>query len=246
MAAIIPALAHTIAARAARMGPMQAVVRVVALAFAAAAGSAQAVEDATLLPKYGGAARTDAQRSADEAFLRAADMQYRGDRKAAAEMDATRGWAHLLQGHLPDAMRRFNQAWLLDPTNAKALWGMATLQSNRQGRAREAVSLFAEAERFMPADDVNFAIDQARAMGIAGAETKDMALLAEAFRRFEKLHKRAPQNVLNLQNWAITHYYVGNYADAWKKIRLAEATPRKTDLDPGFIAALSQKMPRPP
>lgn len=40
-------------------------------------------------------------------------------------------------------------------------------------------------------------------------------------------------------------YYVGNYAEAWKKVRLAEATPRRADLDSGFIAALPAKMPRP-
>lgn len=223
------------------------VMQVVALALgvmAAGPGAAQKIEDATLLPKYGGAQRTEAQRSADEAFLRAADMQYRGDRKGASVVDATKGWVLLRQGKLPDAMRRFNQAWLLDPANGNALWGMAVLQSNRPGRAREALPLFDEAARLLP-DDVNFAIDQTRAMGIAGAENKDMALLEEAFRRFERLHRRAPQNVLNLQNWAITQYYVGNYADAWKKVRLAEATPRKADLDPGFIAALTQKMPRP-
>ena len=50
---------------------------------------------------------------------------------------------------------------------------------------------------------------------------------------------------MNLQNWVVTLYYVGNYAEAWKKVKLAEATPRRAELDPGFIAALQAKMPRP-
>jgi hypothetical protein len=38
---------------------------------------------------------------------------------------------------------------------------------------------------------------------------------------------------------------VGNYADAWEKIKLAEATPNGKYMDKKFIALLQEKMPRP-
>ncbi|MBK9237172.1 MAG: hypothetical protein IPO19_14710 [Rhodoferax sp.] len=50
---------------------------------------------------------------------------------------------------------------------------------------------------------------------------------------------------MNLQNWAVTLFYVGNYPEARKKIQLAEVTPRHVELDPGFVAALQGKMRRP-
>ena len=49
----------------------------------------------------------------------------------------------------------------------------------------------------------------------------------------------------NLQNWAMTLYYTGDYAQAWRKIKQAEATPRGAELDQQFIALLQTKMPRP-
>jgi len=38
---------------------------------------------------------------------------------------------------------------------------------------------------------------------------------------------------------------MGNFSEAWGKIKLAEAAPRANELDRGFIAALEKKMPRP-
>jgi hypothetical protein len=70
-------------------------------------------------------------------------------------------------------------------------------------------------------------------------------LLKDAFDRFERIYQKAPQNTKNMQNWAITLFSVGRYSEAWAKVRLAEATPSKGDLDPRFLAALQSRMPRP-
>jgi tetratricopeptide (TPR) repeat protein len=121
---------------------------------------------------------------------------------------------------------------------------MGAIQANRLGHLEEALKLFAEAAQFK-SGDVDFSTDYAKTLGMAGAETNNEGLLKEAFSRFAQVHAQAPQHTLDLQNWAITYFYIGNYAEAWKKIELAEATPRRADLDPRFIAALQSKMPRP-
>ena len=172
------------------------------------------------------------------------DAEYKGDRKKAAGEVALRGWQFLRQGNPQDAMRRFNQAWLLDAGNGTALWGMAVLQMGAPGKTDEAMGLFAEADRLVGAD-IDFAVDYAKALGQVGAGSRNQTMLKDAFRRFAQLHEKAPNHTLNLQNWAVTLYYVGNYAEAWKKVKLAEATPPRAELDPGFIAALQAKMPRP-
>jgi len=140
-------------------------------------------------------------------------------------------------------MRRFNQAWLIDYKNGSALWGIGVISSINK-RSEDSLKLFAEAEGFVGAD-IDFAVDYTLTLGSIAAKDGNQVLLQEAFTRFARVHERARQHTLNLQSWAITLVNVGNYAEAWKKIQLAEATPRRADLDKRFIAALQAKMPRP-
>ena len=44
------------------------------------------------------------------------DEDYHGDRKKASDDMAVRGWQYLRAGDHSDAMRRFNQSWLLNTT----------------------------------------------------------------------------------------------------------------------------------
>ena len=196
-----------------------------------------------LLPKYGPAQKNEAQLAADKEFLTAIDKQFNGDRTKAAEFTAMQGWQLLRKGYLPMAMRRFNQAWLLDNKNGTALWGMASIQSNL-GEMKESLQLFSEAELYI-SNDIDFAVDHARAIGFTALATKDEALLKDAFNRYQQLYKKEPQHILNLQNWAIVLYLIGDYAKAWEKIKLAEAAPRANELDKKFITDLQSKMPRP-
>jgi len=143
---------------------------------------------------------------ADKQLIATIDEYYKGDRKKAAEDAAMRGWQFLRQGNAQDAMRRFNQAWLLDKSNGIALWGMGAIEAT-QGKADSSLKLFTEAEQYI-GNDIDFAVDYARTIGLAAVNKKDSKLLNDAFSRFEELHKRAPQNILNLQNWAITLFYI--------------------------------------
>jgi tetratricopeptide (TPR) repeat protein len=200
-------------------------------------------QDLSVLPKYGSVQKNEAQLASDARFVAAVDEQYKGDRKKASQETSARGWQFLRQGNAGDAMRRFNQAWLLDNSNGVALWGMAAVSGGTQ-KFSEAVKLFAEAEPRI-GGDIDFSVDYAKTIGIAGVASKDKVLIDDAFSRFARLYERAPQHVLNLQNWAVTLFYVGNYSEAWRKVKLAEAAPRGNELDQNFISALQNKMPRP-
>lgn len=200
-------------------------------------------QDINRQPKYGLLPKNETQKAADAEFLASIDDHYKGNRKKAAEEVSSRGWQFLRQGNVSDAMKRFNQAWLIDNLNANALWGMAAIQAG-SGKLNESLKLFAEAESLV-GGDIDLTADYAKALGVAGAQTKNNAQLNDAFARFARVHKKAPQHTLNLQNWAITLFYVGNYAEAWQKLKLAEATPRRSEIDQNFVAALQSKMPRP-
>jgi len=200
-------------------------------------------QEQNLLPKYGSEPKSDALKAADAVFIAEMDKEYRGDRVKASADIATRGWQYVSQGDFDGAMRRFNQAWLLDAKNGTALWGMAAVETSA-GNFDESLKLFVEAEKYV-GDNLNFSVDFAKALGVAGATLKDDSLLKMAYNRFQVNYKKAPENTNNLQNWAITLFGVGEYSDAWAKVKLAEVTPDKGQLDPQFIAALQAKMPRP-
>lgn len=107
-----------------------------------------------------------------------------------------------------------------------------------------ALPLFEQAQTLLP-DDIDFAVDYARTIGMAAVENRNAPMLAQALAKFAQLHQRAPEHTLNLQNWAIVLFYQGEFAQAWQKIKLAEATSQAKDLDPRFIKDLAKKMARP-
>lgn len=125
-----------------------------------------AADDLSLQPKYGLAPKTAAQKAADDAFLAGVDQYYKGDRKTAAGQLAGRGWAALREGKPQDAIRRFNQAWLIDSSNAVALWGMAVVEAG-SGREQQSLTLFAEAAQGA-AGDMDFEVDYAKVLFYTG------------------------------------------------------------------------------
>jgi tetratricopeptide (TPR) repeat protein len=199
-------------------------------------------DDRNLLPKYGNLPKADWQKAADDAYIKATDEEYHGDRTKASMDTAMRGWQYLAGGDLEDAMRRFNQAWLLNNKNGVALWGMAAVETEWE-KYEESLKLFAEAEKFV-GKEINFSVDYSRAVGLAGVKRKDDALINDSFDRFERIYEKAPQNGRNLKNWAMTLFAVGKYSEAWAKVKLAESTPDKGHLDPSFLADLQSHMPR--
>lgn len=201
-------------------------------------------QDISLLPKYGNGQKSEQQKAADAEFLSQVDARYPGDRPKAAKEVSDRGWQLLRQGNLADAMRRFNQAWLIDPKSVPSLWGMAAVSSYSDQGLLASLSLFAEAEKLAP-DDIDLAVDYAKTIGIAAGVVSNPTMMAEAVRRYEAIYKKAPGHTLNLQNWAIAEYTSGNYRMAWTHLKLAEATPKRADIDPNFVKALEAKMPRP-
>jgi tetratricopeptide (TPR) repeat protein len=200
-------------------------------------------DDRNLLPKYGNLPKADWQKAADDAYIKATDEEYRGDRRKASMDTAMEGWRYLSGGDLEDAMRRFNQAWLLNNKNGIALWGMAAVETEWD-KFDESLKLFAEAEKSV-GGEINFLVDYSRAVGLAGVKRKDESLISDALNRYERIYKQAPQNGRNLKNWAMTLSAAGKYSEAWAKVKLAESTPDKGHLDPSFLADLQSHMPRP-
>jgi Tfp pilus assembly protein PilF len=80
---------------------------------------------------FGGYEKTAWQNTADEQFMEIVLPGFQDDRAAAAESFARTGWNSYYQDDRTSAIKRFNQAWLLDPDNQHALWGFAVISRER-------------------------------------------------------------------------------------------------------------------
>jgi tetratricopeptide (TPR) repeat protein len=200
-------------------------------------------QNINLLPKYGNEEKSAEQKAIDAQFLKGIDDSYNGDRKKASIEIAQGGWQFVANGNLDNAMVRFNQAWLADNKNGLSIWGMGVVLAT-SGQFERCLPYFAEADGLI-GTDIGFAVDYAKVLGIAGAELKNAAHTNNALARFAKIYAQQPDNTLNLQNWSITLFYNDKFKDAWDKLKLAEATPGKAEIDPNYVAALQAKMSRP-
>jgi tetratricopeptide (TPR) repeat protein len=200
-------------------------------------------QNINLLPKYGNEEKTPEQKAIDAQFLKGLDDSYKGDRKKASIEIAQGGWQFVANGNLDNAMVRFNQAWLADNKNGLSIWGMGVVLAT-SGQFERCLPYFAEADGLI-GTNIGFSVDYAKVLGIAGAELNNAAYTNDALIRFAKIYSLQPDNTLNLQNWSITLFYNNKFKEAWDKLKLAEATPGKADIDPNFVAALQAKMPRP-
>lgn len=86
------------------------------------------------LPMYGGIPRNPYEQEADEEFKKNVIEEY-GSREMAFNKAIILGWHWFFKKDYPQAMRRFNQAWLLDPHNPAVFhaFGM-TLDEMGDGR----------------------------------------------------------------------------------------------------------------
>jgi len=102
------------------------------------------------LPMYGHLAKTAAQKRADKKYISYMTRHF-DSRAEAADSAAKAGWDFYYKGDRTTAIKRFNQAWLLDPENQLALWGFAGICQDR-GQLDEAIKYFEMALRHGPAN----------------------------------------------------------------------------------------------
>jgi Tfp pilus assembly protein PilF len=83
-------------------------------------------------PHYGDVKKSQAYIDLDNEFIQDAIKQF-GTRKVAAKQHVSFGWDYIRKGDFSTAMKRFNQAWLLDSTLIDVNWGYgAVLGSTKE------------------------------------------------------------------------------------------------------------------
>jgi len=113
------------------------VIVIAALTFGAAAKDYPANEQ----PLYGGITKTPEMLQADQQFIDVI-LKQGYSRAQGSDKAVETGWIYLRRGDLATAMKRFNQAWLLDPDNGDAFHGFAATVMSRDQDAGAADALF--------------------------------------------------------------------------------------------------------
>ncbi len=108
-------------------------------------------EGINLLPMYGNIEKCAQQLKADAEFLENIDREY-SDRKTACVAQIELGWKYLHQGDYDTAMKRFNQAWLLDKKDPVVYSSFGWLLS-KKGQYDEAAKFFEKSIEIGGGDD---------------------------------------------------------------------------------------------
>lgn len=195
------------------------VVRVRSLLFLAAAllsacsaPPSAAVRQINELPMYGGALKTESQKRADQELIDDT-LAYGVSLDEGSRLSVAKGWALLDAGEPGLAMRRFNQAWLLDSGNPGAYWGMAAASWELDRDLSQAEHLFWLAEALAP-NDADLQVDFGRLYGRAGKP--EMALA-----RYQKAVALDPAVHDGLRGMAVAHLDLGQFGEACRHAALA-------------------------
>ncbi|MDE0538979.1 MAG: tetratricopeptide repeat protein [Rhodospirillales bacterium] len=129
---------------------------------------------------YGGPERTAEQRAADREYLAAID-EIGWTRREAAEHTTKRGFQYFRRGDYATAIKRFNQAWLLDPEYGGAYWGFAVILFERDKEIGSAGEMFSKAVELLP-DDPDLQVDYGRFYGKTARPRKAIERYEQALR----------------------------------------------------------------
>ncbi|MEX8496392.1 MAG: hypothetical protein AB3X41_01985 [Leptothrix ochracea] len=207
-----------------------------------------------LIPMYGDPDLKKSQRllDADARFIAAVESS--GTRHQGSRGFSAQGWQRLQAGEADVAMRRFNQAWLLDPDDYIPYWGFGALLSARHDFLA-AIEHYQKALVLLSAsgdlsEKHRLLTDAARAYALQGFEEKEKdpglakAHIDQAHAMFSEAIQRVPTYGNAYRTWAVVLYVEGDFARSWQMVKtlrqLGESEPPAA-----FIEALSTKMTEP-
>lgn len=197
------------------------------------------------LPLYGGLPFNDRQLEANREFIEEA-TRGAGTREKAAEAACQKGRGYLLKADLTTAIKRYNQAWLLNTEASCAYQGLG-VAAVRQGKFSQGVTLL-ERARALASANCEILVDLALAHLWRGHYTTSPAERGDEFATSFKLLAEAEQldqkyaPVFFVR--AMLLFFKEDYGASWGDVEKAEALDSRT-VHPSFLRDLEAKMPRP-
>jgi tetratricopeptide (TPR) repeat protein len=206
--------------------------------------------DLSLIPMYGypEIEKPELLKKVDDDFIKSV-VGPNESREEVSKQFAGEGWQYYREGDLSNAMRRFNQAWLLDPNNYLPYWGFGILLF-AQRKSSEAIPHLEKALSLLDNEGAKPPLlsDTARAYSSQATRTGDKAKADVLFRKANSMLSEAttldPKFGKAYRDWAISLFLEGNYKKAWEMVKISRGLPGQ-ELSPTFVKELSSKMPEP-
>lgn len=173
----------------------------------------EAKTDFRLLPKYGNLPKTDAQKKLDNQLI-STYVQHQGTRRKASEVLIKLGFDYLYRKDIKTAMYRFNQAWLLDSSNADIYWGFGAVYHSLGDYAR-AVEQYDEGLTIDPKNS-KIITDKATIYMVAYHTNKDFQKLKEAIALLEQSYGLDSENEDTLFKLSVCHFLSNDCKKATK------------------------------
>jgi tetratricopeptide (TPR) repeat protein len=224
------------------------VFAVLCFASCSTAPTAQRFQSADLVPMYGGMDRASVPllKKADDAFIQSTASAF-GGRKEAAKVLVEQAFALYAHDDLEMAMRRFNQAWLLDPANPKIYWGFGSALHDR-GAVSGAYDMLQRAYK-LGFRHAGFLADLGRVAVLQAVEARDLspeqrkAFIFESENYYTEAIKGGGNLGYIYDSWSTAKYWAGDYPGALEKVKLAWAYGGAQN--DHFLTLLAAKLPEP-
>jgi len=168
-------------------------------------------ENINLLPMYGTEPKCQEQIDTDKKFIDEVNKKFKNN-KIAAEYYIDKGWEFLYKEDYQSAMKRFNQAWLLDSTNAKIYWGFG----NVLGIQRDFINSTKFLEKSIRLDSTNAVLYEDNAMSYAQlfVVTNDSLYLNKSIKNFKTAIHLEPNNARVLGQLTTAYVYANKMDSA--------------------------------
>jgi len=199
-----------------------------------------------LVPMYGEVDRSAIPelKVADERFIESVTKEF-GSREEASKRWVDQGFHYYNEDKYDMAMRRFNQAWLLDRDNPEVYHGFASIIYDK-GDNCESMRLFnigleKDLSQLGPSLP-GFLVDAGMITSHCAMDSSNSALIEKSEKLFRDAEEMKPTAYL-YDKWWQALYWRGEYSDAWEKVFLMRkygGSPYEMHLN-----ELRKKMPEP-
>jgi tetratricopeptide (TPR) repeat protein len=166
-----------------------------------------------LQPEYGNIPKSKEQIEEDRQFIETVLKQDTTHRKGSEHL-VKLGFTYLYRGDMETAMRRFNQAWLLDPKNENAYWGYAVVYFAFNDLKEASKQL--DKGLLLNPQSSNILTDKATIYMTDYMNSHNVDNLNEAIEVFNQSYKIDPSNQNTLFKLSAAYFYKKDCSNAWK------------------------------
>lgn len=190
-----------------------------------------------LLPKFGGIAKTESQIKEDNEFIATVVKEFQTIRKASDYLVQI-GFEFLAKGDPKTAIYRFNQAWLIDPTNDNSFWGFGGVYFYFRDYDR-ALQQYTEGLVVNP-KSVNILVDMATIGMARFNQSKEEGNLNSSVSLLKRAYDIDPNNQSLLSKLSICYYLKNDCENARRYYNECKKLGGKT-LSESYTVALNEK-----